>query len=367
MCLTFQVRISSLSWSCTGGVVALGISHTEHENWCDHSASVYMFNINRQDLSSALTPNKTLETSSCVVSLSSHPFEPSILAAGTYREVLVWNLQRDDDCLICTSSNLPGSHREAISQVSWIRNPDSTQQQPLLVSAGRDGRILVWKVGTHSGNLQLNEGFILTLERLKYLSPEMHVPSPVGGAALGLELGVSCFTFSPLDFSSFVVGVDGGVILSCSTIAARPAPVDADIPLKDPVLQAFEKHQGAAAPLQMIHIEKGVLGVEWCIARANLCAAWGNSSHTVLFYNMQSGEVVPSLQLSVSEKPALITVLRKGTLKYLPYYHYTSDAACDSIQVKWLTVTANCEAEHKCYLTLPLGKLYTSFSIIGLK
>lgn len=73
-------------------------------------------------------------------------------------EVLVWNLQKDDDCLISTSATMPGAHREAVSQVSWVHNPDRTQQRPILVSAGRDGRVLVWQVGTHTGTLQLSEG-----------------------------------------------------------------------------------------------------------------------------------------------------------------------------------------------------------------
>jgi WD40 repeat protein len=69
----------------------------------------------------------------------------------------VWNLQKDD-CLISSSANVLGAHREAVSQVSWVRNPDPTQQRPVLVSAGRDGRVLVWQVGTHSGSFQLSQG-----------------------------------------------------------------------------------------------------------------------------------------------------------------------------------------------------------------
>jgi hypothetical protein len=53
---------------------------------------------------------------------------------------------------------MPGAHREAVSQVSWVNNPDPTQQRPILVSAGRDGRMLLWHVGTHTGTFQLSEG-----------------------------------------------------------------------------------------------------------------------------------------------------------------------------------------------------------------
>jgi hypothetical protein len=50
------------------------------------------------------------------------------------------------------------------------------------------------------------------------------VPSPVGGAGVDMELGVTCFSFTAKDMTTFVVGVDGGGLLHCSTIAAKPAP-----------------------------------------------------------------------------------------------------------------------------------------------
>ncbi|GFG35753.1 hypothetical protein Cfor_03930, partial [Coptotermes formosanus] len=285
-------------------------------------------------------PKKTLETRSCVTSLSAHPYEPSILAAGTFSgEVLVWNLQKDDNCLISTSATMPGAHREAVSQVSWVRNPDPTQQRPVLVSAGRDGHVLVWQVGTHSGTLQLSEGFVIMVEHIKYAGPGKPVPSPAGGAGVDMELGVTCFSFTAHDSTTFVVGVDGGGLLHCSTIAAKPAPVCSDMPLRDPVLNAFDKHQGAVTcvqssphhenmfiscgtdneiriyhmkqttPVQIIYVEAGVVGLEWSLAHPNLFAAWGNISGCVDFYNLRTGEVIPSLQLPSSEKPALVSIV----------------------------------------------------------
>ncbi|XP_069697896.1 cytoplasmic dynein 2 intermediate chain 2-like isoform X1 [Periplaneta americana] len=334
-----EIKVSCVSWSCTGAVVAFGYSHTEHENWCDHSGSVHLFNINRHDFSPT-TPSKTLETRSCVTSVSAHLFEPSILAAGTTSgEVLVWNLQKDDDCLICSSATVPGAHREAVSQVSWIRNPDPTQQRPLLVSAGRDGRILIWQVGTHSGTFQLSDGFVILLEHIKHTGPGKTVPSPVGGAGVDMELGVTCFSFNKHDLASFVVGVDGGGLLSCSTVVAKPAPVRSEVPLKDPVLSAFEKHQGAVtsvqcsphheniflscgsdneiriynmkqtSPVQMIYVEAGVVGLEWSLAHPNLFAAWETVNGCVNFYNLRTGEVISSLQFPALEKTAPITTV----------------------------------------------------------
>ncbi|KDR08919.1 WD repeat-containing protein 34-like [Zootermopsis nevadensis] len=334
-----EMKVSSLSWSCTGAVVAFACSQSKHESWCDHSGNVHLFNINRQDFSDSV-PSKTLETRSCVTSLSAHPYEPSILAGGTFSgEILVWNLQKDDDCLISTTVTVPGAHREAVSQVSWVRNPDPTQQRHVLVSAGRDGRLLMWQVGTHSGSIQLIEGFFIMLEHIKYTGPSKAVPSPVGGPDVDMELGVTCFSFAAQDLTTFVVGVDGGGLLHCTTIATKPAPVHSEVPLKDPVLNTFEKHEGAVtcvkcsphhaktfiscgtdneiriyhmnqtAPVRVIYVEAGVVGLEWSLAHPDLFGAWGNISGCVNFYNLNNGEIIPSLQLPACEKPALISAV----------------------------------------------------------
>lgn len=62
------------------------------------------------------------------------------------------------------------------------------------------------------------------LEHIKYTSPGKPVASPVGGAGVDMELGVTCFSFTAQDLTMFVVGVDGGGLLLCSTVAAKPAP-----------------------------------------------------------------------------------------------------------------------------------------------
>jgi hypothetical protein len=62
------------------------------------------------------------------------------------------------------------------------------------------------------------------LEHMKYTGPGKPVPSPVGGAGVDVELGVTCFSFTAQDLTTFVVGVDGGGLLLCSTVAAKPAP-----------------------------------------------------------------------------------------------------------------------------------------------
>jgi hypothetical protein len=68
----------------------------------------------------------------------------------------------------------------------------------------------------------------------------------------------------------------------------------------------------------MIYIEAGVVGLEWSLAHPDLFGAWGNISGCVNFYNLRTGEIIPSLQLPASEKPALISAVRCNPHRFVP-------------------------------------------------
>lgn len=71
-----------MSWSIVGGTLAVGLSHTYHEAWCDHLSTIQMYNFVTTEDNFTDTPVKTLETNGCVTTLCYHPTEPSIIAAG---------------------------------------------------------------------------------------------------------------------------------------------------------------------------------------------------------------------------------------------------------------------------------------------
>jgi hypothetical protein len=71
-------------------------------------------------------------------------------------------------------------------------------------------------------------------------------------------------------------------------------------------------------PVRMIYVEAGVVGLEWSLAHPNLFGAWGTISCCVNFYNLQTGEVIPSLQLPALEKPALISTVRCNPHRFVP-------------------------------------------------
>lgn len=65
-------------------------------------------------------------------------------------EVVVWNLQRDDPIVI---GNIT-LHTEAVVHMEWVQNFDMMQTRPILVSAARDGSIVIWSSKTVSGTLK---------------------------------------------------------------------------------------------------------------------------------------------------------------------------------------------------------------------
>lgn len=64
------------------------------------------------------------------------------------------------------------------------------------------------------------------------------------------------------------------------------------------------------APVQIIYVEAGVVGLEKSLAHPDLFCAWGTTSSCVNFYNLRTGEIIPSLQLPAAEKPAIISTVR---------------------------------------------------------
>lgn len=47
--------------------------------------------------------------------------------------------------------------------------------------------------------------------------------SPIGSSILQRTLGITCFSFFKLDLTTFIVGVEGGDVLHCSTLTSKVA------------------------------------------------------------------------------------------------------------------------------------------------
>lgn len=79
-------KISAISWSTNGGILAVAYSALKHETWCDHLSEIKFYEFKRND---EFQKNSTrqFEVNSCVTCLSYHPTEPSIMAAGLYNGI----------------------------------------------------------------------------------------------------------------------------------------------------------------------------------------------------------------------------------------------------------------------------------------
>jgi hypothetical protein len=78
-----EIQVTSLSWSANGSTVFVGYGSTSHEGLCMHKGAVCSWNIERYKINPN-KPDMTVETSTCVTALASHPERPGIVAAGLY-------------------------------------------------------------------------------------------------------------------------------------------------------------------------------------------------------------------------------------------------------------------------------------------
>ncbi|XP_012539103.1 WD repeat-containing protein 34 isoform X1 [Monomorium pharaonis] len=320
-----QLKVSDLSWSTVGGTLAVGLSHTYHEAWCDHLSMIQLYNLTTED-NVADTPAKTLETNGCITTLCFHPTEPSILAAGLSNwDVLVWNLRSDDSILpihVCT-------HGDCVSQVYW--RPRSVNDVTLLLSSSRDGYILIHKLMANFTTVQLHKRFKIVKERNPVESARPQSASGTRERAAEAGLCITSFDFSPRHPSIFVVGTLCGGIYKCSLDSVTS--IEGDPTLVDPVIDEYERHGGSVtcikcSPLrnlfvssatdkeiriynldehvnqQIISVDSTVVGLTWMIGNQDIFAAYGAGT-CVKFYNVTDGKPVTYAKVEVTGKESI--------------------------------------------------------------
>ena len=126
--------------------------------WCDSPGALCVWNLRRADVDPG-RPHVVMETSSCLQCVAFHPTKPNVVAAGSLDgEVMVWDLAIDadaavaakgvpaggvdgvprsdggrlgggnggavGDALVGKSEVSDASHREPVTRVGWMRNPE---------------------------------------------------------------------------------------------------------------------------------------------------------------------------------------------------------------------------------------------------
>uniref|UniRef100_A0A1B6J4Y6 Uncharacterized protein n=1 Tax=Homalodisca liturata TaxID=320908 RepID=A0A1B6J4Y6_9HEMI len=308
-----NMKVSQLSWSCTGSVLAVAHSHTLHPSWCSHQGHIALYNVDRESRS----PSRSLEPMSCVRSISMHPYLSSVVVAGTFSgEVLVWDTAREgsEASLVNVSRT---THADSVTQVRWVLG---TGTAVTLVSSGTDGHLYFWKVSPQLMSYQVLERYCCD--------------------TTNLQAGISCFAFPHHKQDMFVVALEGGALHHCSASAAKP--VASEHLVKDPVISSFEPqpatvtcvefsphHDDVFATVstdQTIRIyslfqrraEREICGVGslvglcWAPAQAHVLAGWGDQA-VVSLYNSHTGDTLSPLTPDNTENKAHISAAAFNT------------------------------------------------------
>ncbi|XP_071448397.1 cytoplasmic dynein 2 intermediate chain 2-like [Hetaerina americana] len=329
--LPIECKLNCLIWSCSGAVIALGYGSNHHDGWCDHRSKILLFNINRPNFSSTV-PSQTLETKSCVTCISGHPSESSIIAAGLFSgEVLVWNMQWEEDCLLGSSETVGGGHEDAIIKAEWVSDPfkssDAGPSRLALATAGLDGRLILWRLASQTGGLRRGQGFGVTGSHLSQSKKGKSVTHSVDEL-----LPITSFSFVFNDPTSFIVAVEGGGLFRCSSLSTKViAGSDPDFVMNDPVISAYEGHNShicdvqcspnqdnifiscssdgeiryynlnQTSPLQIIQFDGGMVkGLSWSPTQADVFLCWGEDSN-LLLYDLSKGPFKPYLPLESND------------------------------------------------------------------
>ncbi|NWW93656.1 WDR34 protein, partial [Rhynochetos jubatus] len=276
-----NLQVTSVSWNATGSVVACSYGRLDDGNWSTEKSYVCTWNLDRRGLNPQ-RPDLVVDVPSSVMCLAFHPSQPSLMAGGLFSgEVMVWDTSRAEDPVIWRTGMTDDTHTDPVYQVDWL--PDATHgQHARLVSVSTDGKILVWRE-ERDGRLALAEGFAVVAQQIPRST---RLKLACGEAAVG----VTSLSFSHFDPRVFVVGVEGGYSLKCSTAAEALAlhRTGGSVPLRAPAELAFSPHAGPVYSVSCSPFHRQAL---------NLFLSCGTDGQVHLHSLLQTQPLV-SLQLS---------------------------------------------------------------------
>ncbi|NWW07910.1 WDR34 protein, partial [Oreocharis arfaki] len=233
-----NLQVTSVSWNATGSVVACSYGRLDDGDWSTEKSYVCIWNLDRRGLNPQ-HPDLVVDVPSSVMCLAFHPSQPSLIAGGLFSgELVVWDTSRTEDPVIWRTGMTDDTHTDPVCQVNWL--PDTKHRShSRLLSVATDGKILVWRE-ERDGRLALVEGFAIVAQQIPRSTQLKKM------AWREAAVGVTSLSFSHFDPGVFVVGVEGGYSLRCSTAAQTPAlpRPGGSVPLRAPVELAFSPHAG---------------------------------------------------------------------------------------------------------------------------
>uniref|UniRef100_A0A8C3EJZ4 Dynein 2 intermediate chain 2 n=2 Tax=Corvus moneduloides TaxID=1196302 RepID=A0A8C3EJZ4_CORMO len=233
-----NLQVTSVSWNATGSVIACSYGRLDDGDWSREKSYVCTWNLDRRGLNPQ-HPDLVVDVPSSVMCLAFHPSQPSLIAGGLFSgELVVWDTSRTEDPVIWRTGMTDDTHTDPVYQVNWL--PDTKHRNhSRLLSVATDGKILVWRE-EQDGRLALAEGFAIVAQQIPRST---RLKKMAWGEA---AVGVTSLSFSHFDPGVFVVGVEGGYSLRCSTAAQTPALLrpGGSVPLRAPAELAFSPHAG---------------------------------------------------------------------------------------------------------------------------
>ncbi|KAM6951625.1 cytoplasmic dynein 2 intermediate chain 2 [Aplochiton taeniatus] len=241
------LQVTSISWNCTGSVIACGFGRIEDGDWSKEESCVCTWNLDRRGLNPK-QPDVHIDVANAVMALSFHPSLPSLIAGGLYSgEVVVWDTSRTEDPVMAQTGMSADTHREPVCQVNWVSVSHQRRGELGVLSAGSGGRVLLWTMQSDHGRLVLCAGYALIRQQVPYSS------SAFSKAQANSSVGITSLAMSTQDPDTFLVGSEGGLVLKCSFSAQTPAAVPLDgesVTLKAPVVFSFSQRGG---PVHSLH------------------------------------------------------------------------------------------------------------------
>ncbi|KAB7497925.1 WD repeat-containing protein 34 [Armadillidium nasatum] len=283
--------VIDIGWSSTGSLISIGYGVRLHDDWCSHKGAVAVWNINRNDFA-ANQPDQLFDIATCVTCIEFHPQNPAILAVGNMAgEVMVFDLAKTQEALPTFRADSGGV---SISGLKWVSLPTSGntdrgvqfKSSLSLVSITAEGTILVWAIHYAKEDITLSSGYLVKTEDIpRELRSRL---SDAGG------VGLTCVTFGYDDTSRFLLGTEGGAVLTCSTLLMPNKPVC------------------------VIYNEEEMTCSQWSPSRP-LVVAVGKIGGEISFYNFANKNCAPILSLPAPEKSSPISTLKfnKNNMKLL--------------------------------------------------
>ncbi|XP_044029224.1 WD repeat-containing protein 34 [Siniperca chuatsi] len=239
------LHVTSVSWSCTGSVIACAYGRIDDGDWSTERSCVCTWNLDRRGLNPKQA-DLVIDVPTAVTALCCHPSEPALIAGGLYSgEVVIWDTSRTRDPVLVQTGMSVDSHREPVYEVAWV--PLQKKGEFGVLSASSGGRVLLWTVDSDQGGFVLNAAYALVRQQVP------HSSSSSFKARGSSAVGVTSLALSPWDSDTFLVGSEGGLLLRCSFSSQTAATVTSEgqsVALRAPAVFSFRPRSG---PVHSIH------------------------------------------------------------------------------------------------------------------